>query len=289
MKKLLLLVCLILTVISCSQPFAKVDINDEKSVIINKIFEEVSAERTDYLNEVFSDDMKMVNSKEESFNKKEFIAGIEEMFDLFDDIKFELVNGDANGSEIETNYYSNGKIWSSIWNNFSATGKYTGQKVKFPFHISYQWENDKIIEEFQFFDMYHFEKEANAKSSKNLSNEKVGFILELSVNKGYTLDKVKALLEELTTFMRKNEPDAYDYGYYISQNSKKITLIEKYKNSEAAILHADNFENGPNMKPFLDTFTIKSFILIGNSTEQLKTRIKAYGVEPRVLAGGWTN
>ena len=40
--------------------------------------------------------MKMVNSKEISFNKNEFIAGIEEMFDLFDEITFESVDGDAN-------------------------------------------------------------------------------------------------------------------------------------------------------------------------------------------------
>lgn len=279
----------LLFIFSCSQPFARVDTSDEKSIIIKKIFEEVSNERIDYLKEIFSDDMKMVNSKEISFNKNEFIAGIEEMFDLFDEITFESVDGDANGSEIETNYYSNGKIWSSIWNNFSATGKYTGQKVKFPFHISYQWKNDKIIEEFQFFDTEYFEKEANAKASKNLTNEKVGFILELSINKGHSLDQVKSLLENLTIFMRKNEPDAYDYGYYISPNRKKITLIEKYKNSKAAILHADNFENGPNMKPFLNTFKINSFILIGNSTEELKNRIKSYGVEPRVLIGGWTN
>ena len=287
MKKLFFIP--LIMIFSCSRPFAKVDSSDEKSTIIKKIFEEVSAERTDYLKEVFSDNMKMVNSKDVIFNKEEFIAGIEEMFDLFDDIKFESVNEDANGSEIETNYYSNGKIWSSIWNNFSATGKYTGQKVKFPFHISYQWENDKIIEEFQFFDMYHFEKEANAKSSKNLTNEKVGFVIELSINRGYSLNEVKTFLEKLTNFMRKNEPDAYDYGYYVSTNEKKITLIEKYKNSEAAILHAENFENGPNMKPFLNTFKINSFILIGNSTEELKNRIKAYGVEPRVLIGGWTN
>lgn len=279
----------LLFIFSCSQPFARVDTSDEKSIIIKKIFEEVSNERIDYLKEIFSDDMKMVNSKEISFNKNEFIAGIEEMFDLFDEITFESVDGDANGSEIETNYYSNGKIWSSIWNNFSATGKYTGQKVKIPFHISYQWKNDKIIEEFQFFDTEYFEKEANAKASKNLTNEKVGFILELSINKGHSLDQVKSLLENLTIFMRKNEPDAYDYGYYISPNRKKITLIEKYKNSKAAILHADNFENGPNMKPFLNTFKINSFILIGNSTEELKNRIKSYGVEPRVLIGGWTN
>ena len=279
----------LLFIFSCSQPFAKVDVSDEKSIIIKKIFEEVSNERIDYLKEIFSDDMKMVNSKEISFDKNEFIAGIEEIFDLFDEITFESVDGDANGSEIETNYYSNGKIWSSIWNNFSATGKYTGQKVKFPFHISYQWKNDKIIEEFQFFDTELFEKEANAKATKNLTNEKVGFILELSVNKGYSIDQVKSLLENLTVFMRKNEPDAYDYGYYISTNGKKITLIEKYKNSKAAILHADNFENGPNMKPFLNTFKINSFILIGNSTEELKNRINSYGVEPRVLIGGWTN
>lgn len=279
----------LLFIFSCSQPFAKVDILDEKSVTIQKIFEEVSAERIAYLKEVFSDDMKMVNSKGLNFNKTQFIAGIEEMFDLFDEITFESINGDANGSEIETNYYSNGKVWSSIWNNFSAIGKYTGQKIKFPFHISYQWEGDKIIEEFQFFDMHYFEKEANAKASINMTNEKVGFILDLSINKGYSIDKVKKLLDNLTIFMRANETDAYDYGYYISPNNKKVTLIEKYKNSQAAILHANNFENGPNMKPFLNTFKINSFILIGNSTEELKNRIKAYGVEPRVLIGGWTN
>ena len=45
--KHLLFISVSLLAISCSQPYAKVDINDEKSVIINKIFEEVSAERID--------------------------------------------------------------------------------------------------------------------------------------------------------------------------------------------------------------------------------------------------
>ena len=40
--------------ISCSQPFGKVHTKDEKSIIIKKIFEEVSAERIDYLKDVFS-------------------------------------------------------------------------------------------------------------------------------------------------------------------------------------------------------------------------------------------
>ena len=114
-------------------------------------------------------------------------------------------------------------------------------------------------------------------------------MIELSINKGSNVEEVKILLKQLTEFMRTNEQEAYDYGYYISEDGKRITLIEKYLNSQAAILHADNFEGGSNMKPFMDSFTIESFVLIGNSSKALQDRIKAYGVKPRKLIGGWTN
>ena len=56
--------------VSCAQPYAKIDVQDDKSQIVAKIFEEVSAERIDYLKEVFSDSMKMVNAKEMSFEQR---------------------------------------------------------------------------------------------------------------------------------------------------------------------------------------------------------------------------
>ena len=43
------------------------------------------------------------------------------------------------------------------------------------------------------------------------------------------------------------------------------------------------------MKPFMDSFTIESFLLIGNSTKAIQDGIKAYGVKPRKLIGAWTN
>lgn len=58
--------------------------------------------------------------------KNNLFIGIKDMLDPFDDISFDNVN--ADGLEIEINYYSNGSAWSSTSNNFSATGKYTGQK-----------------------------------------------------------------------------------------------------------------------------------------------------------------
>ena len=276
-------------IMSCGQPFAKIEVTDEKSKIIEKIFQEVSAENTDYLEEVFSDEMKMVNPKEVEFDKASFISGIKDMYDLFDNITFESSDGDADGSEIETNYYSNGKVWTSIWNNFSATGKYTGQQINIPFHISYQWEGNKIIEEFQFFDMTAFENEATARNAQNNTSQKISFLIEMKINKGKKLDEIKPFLAGLTSFMRNNEPEGYDYGYYISEDGKKVTLIEKYLTSEAAIKHADNFEGGPNMKPFLEMFTLESFIITGNATDQLKDRLKAWSPKYRTPIGGWSH
>jgi hypothetical protein len=288
MKNLILLTSLSI-ISSCGQPFAKIEVTDEKSKIIEKIFQEVSAENTDYLEEVFSDEMKMVNPKEVEFDKASFISGIKDMYDLFDNITFESSDGDADGSEIETNYYSNGKVWTSIWNNFSATGKYTGQQINIPFHISYQWEGNKIIEEFQFFDMTAFENEATARNAQNNTSQKISFLIEMKINKGKKLDEIKPFLAGLTSFMRNNEPEGYDYGYYISEDGKKVTLIEKYLTSESAIKHADNFEGGPNMKPFLEMFTFESFIITGNATDQLKDRLKADSPKYRTPIGGWSH
>lgn len=274
---------------SCGQPFAKIEVTDEKSKIIEKIFQEVSAENTDYIEEAFSDEMKMVNPKKVEFDKASFISGIKDMYDLFDNITFESSDGDADGSEIETNYYSNGKVWTSIWNNFSATGKYTGQQINIPFHVSYQWEGNKIIEEFQFFDMTAFENEATARNAQNNTSQKISFLIEMKINKGKKLDEIKPFLAGLTSFMRNNEPEGYDYGYYISEDGKKVTLIEKYLTSEAAIKHADNFEGGPNMKPFLEMFTLESFIITGNATDQLKDRLKAWSPKYRTPIGGWSH
>ena len=288
MKNLILLTSLSI-ISSCGQPFAKIEVTDEKSKIIEKIFQEVSAENTDYLEEVFSDEMKMVNPKEVEFDKASFISGIKTMYDLFDNITFESSDGDADGSEIETNYYSNGKVWSAIWNNFSATGKYTGQQINIPFHISYQWEGNKIIEEYQFYDMTAFENEVTARNAQNKTSQKISFLIEMKINKGKKLDEIIPFLAGLTSFMRNNEPEGYDYGYYISEDGKKVTLIEKYLTSEAAIKHADNFEGGPNMKPFLEMFTLESFIITGNATDQLKDRLKAWSPKFRTPIGGWSH
>ncbi len=286
MKKILVL--LLISLFACEEPHGIISTSDEKSDIIRNVYKNVSEEKISYLKKVFSDDLVFVDPKRNSLNKTEFIESTENIFDLFENITFEETVSDGLGTEIETNVFSNGVIWTNVWNTFTATGKYTGQKISFPFHISYQWEDDKIVKEVQYYDPSSFDNEINAKAAINKNSKKITFLLNLKINKGYNNKTISEFLETLTNFVRANEPNTYDYNYSISSDNTKITLLEKYKSSEDAILHADNFENGPNFEKFFKMFTVEKFIVAGNSSDKLKDRLSAYDIDYREIIGGWS-
>ena len=97
----------------------------------------------------------------------EILDNVENLFDMFDDVEFEDSEySDYDGLAVETTYYSNGQVWTNIWSRFEGKGKYTGNEVSFPFHISYLWEGDKIIEEVQFFSTKVFDAENEAKNNQ---------------------------------------------------------------------------------------------------------------------------
>ena len=155
---------------SCDAPknnFGHVSIDDVKSRNIVKLFEAVEDENIEFLKEIFSKDLKFIDPNGTELNKDEFIAGVENIFDMFEEVEFEDSEySDYDGLAVETTYYSNGQIWTNIWSKFEGKGKYTGNDVSFPFHISYLWEGDKIIEEVQFFSTKVFDAENEAKNKQ---------------------------------------------------------------------------------------------------------------------------
>ena len=156
--------------ISCDAPknnFGYVSIDDEKSRNVVKIFEAVEDEEIGFLKEIFSKDLEFKDPNGTILNKDEFIAGVENIFDLFEDIEFEDSEFvDYDGLAVETTYYTNGQVWTNIWSTFEGKGKYTGNEVSFPFHISYLWSGDKIIGEIQFFTTKVFDTENEAKNNQ---------------------------------------------------------------------------------------------------------------------------
>ena len=164
------LLMITLFLISCDAPknnFGYVSIDDEKSRNVVKIFEAVEDEEIGFLKEIFSKDLEFKDPNGTILNKDEFIAGVENIFDLFEDIEFEDSEFvDYDGLAVETTYYTNGQVWTNIWSTFEGKGKYTGNEVSFPFHISYLWDGDKIIGEIQFFSTKVFDAENEAKNNQ---------------------------------------------------------------------------------------------------------------------------
>ena len=171
MKRIYTFLLIGLFTISCNNTTSKTDDSfgvvlndDEKSQMVQKLFDAVEAEDASYLQNIFSDDLKHTNPDGVVINKEEFMTGIENIFDMFDNIKFKKSEYEEyENLEIETTYYKNGKIWTNIWSEMSAKGNYSGNEMNFRFHISYLWDGDKIIEEVQFFNPAAFNDEGQAK------------------------------------------------------------------------------------------------------------------------------
>ena len=64
---------------------------------------------------------------------------------------------------------------------------------------------------------------------KNTESEKITFILELNT-KSNSRTHVEKFTQYLSDFIVEREPSTV-YGYYISNDGKKVTLIERYNNS----------------------------------------------------------
>jgi hypothetical protein len=121
----------------------------------------------------------------------------------------------------------------------------------------------------------------------NSDSEEITFIIELN-----TIDNSKEEVEDFTKyisdFIVKREPSTV-YGYFMSEDGNKVTLIERYNNSEDGIQHGVDFINGPNFDKFFEIFEIESFITIGNASDEFKEFASENGfiIEYRESIGGY--
>ena len=121
----------------------------------------------------------------------------------------------------------------------------------------------------------------------NSVSEEITFIIELNT-KGNSKADVEEFTQYLSDFIVQREPSTV-YGYYISEDGNKVTLIERYNNSEDGIQHGIDFINGPNFDKFFEMFEIESFITIGNASNEFKEFAveNGFDIEYRESIGGY--
>lgn len=121
----------------------------------------------------------------------------------------------------------------------------------------------------------------------NQDSNEIIFILELNT-KDNSRNDVEEFTQYLSDFIVEREPSSV-YGYFISDDGKKVTLLERYNNSQDGIQHGIDFINGPNFDKFFKVFEIESFITLGNPTDEFKkwTSENGFTIEYRESIGGY--
>lgn len=122
---------------------------------------------------------------------------------------------------------------------------------------------------------------------ENADSKELTFILELNT-KDNAKEDVETFTQYLSDFIVEREPSTV-YGYYISEDGKKVTLIERYNNSQDGMQHGMDFVNGPNFEKFFEMFEIESFITIGKASDEFKKFATDNGfvIEYRESIGGY--
>ncbi len=97
----------------------------------------------------------------------------------------------------------------------------------------------------------------------------------------------KALLKDMVPAVKASEPDTDRYQYFMSPDNKKLTLIEVYPNSDAALFHMTAFAVSPFGAEFLASINITSFVVAGNASPELMESVAAFTSDNRIPVEGF--
>ena len=117
-------------------------------------------------------------------------------------------------------------------------------------------------------------------------SEPIIFYLDLDVAEGKS-DEVNDFVDYLVSAVKETEPKTMYYKYWISNDKKKVSLMEVYHSNEDALFHMNAFAEAPHRDRFLETFLVTNFQVLGNTNQELKDAMKAYTEDHRTLINGF--
>ncbi|MCB1340271.1 MAG: antibiotic biosynthesis monooxygenase [Pseudooceanicola sp.] len=103
----------------------------------------------------------------------------------------------------------------------------------------------------------------------------IEWVLEMKVQDGQA-DKVQPLLDEMVAATKADEPGALVYEYYMDVAKSRCTVIERYADSDAAMVHLGNF-GARFADRFLAAFAPERFTVYGPASDQLRAAVAGFG------------
>jgi len=89
---------------------------------------------------------------------------------------------------------------------------------------------------------------------------------------GDKLSELQAVVTELQQHCKQTENGMLQYDWYKADNSSTIKVLETYVDSEAVLLHFDNYKSfAPRLSEFR---TFVSLEVYGNASNELRKRVE---------------
>jgi len=129
---------------------------------------------------------------------------------------------------------------------------------------------------------------------KDEQNKEVIIICELSVNDDRTID-TREWSDSYAKLISDTEKNTISWRFLISEDEKKVTLYERYKDEHAFKNHLSRIlsEGGDLQEEFgnfSNIYTFEGIIYLGSVSDELRAYIKDHGLEIdfRSSIGGYT-
>ena len=151
-------------------------------------------------------------------------------------------------------------------------------------------KNLKILTFVLIFMSCHVKENANQDKSviRDSDSDDITFIIDLRVNDN-TVENLDEFINQITQHVINTEDFCLEYGYYVSEDNKSVTLYEKYIDSESAVKHGQNFMDGEYFDRFFNLFTLEKFIVTGPASDEFKnfTQENGFVIEYRNSVDGF--
>ena len=144
---------------ACEQPAGEnagiIQRTDDLSAKVLDLATEYQNNSYELSRELYSDTVQTRFNSTAIDGLSDLIDGWKQQHVVFSDIKM-------SNPYVQTNYFSNGGIWSNFWCTWSATSNATGNQLEIRAHFDYKWEDGKIVVSQGFFADEEFNKEMAA-------------------------------------------------------------------------------------------------------------------------------
>ena len=106
-------------------------------------------------------------------------------------------------------------------------------------------------------------------------NDSIEWMLELNVKEGKG-SVALALVQEMVETTKDSEPGTLHYGFYMSPDRSRCTVLERYADSDAVLIHLQNF-GSKFADRFFDVFDTSRLAAFGPANDMVRDALDGMG------------